>query len=467
MEQSQLQRIAIGAGVVAVLVALMTGRMPRWLRVLLVFAVVVLAGGAGLYGYRTYTTPRTLTVAVGSLDSDVPRMMSAIAARIAAANAPVRLKVVDKGTALEAVKAFTSGETDLAIARADVGDLSAARTLVVVSHGVALIVAPPGSTATSIDDFKGKTIGVVGIEVNKRIIDALTKEYELDQAKVRFRGLTIDEIAPALKSRQVAAVMAVLPISDKYLKLLRELFPRTAKQKPTLIPIESAGAIATLTKYYESYDLPKGTLQGSPPIPDDDMTTLRVPLYLLANKKLSDDTAGAVAKAVMDARHDLVNEYPVLAQIAAPNTDKDTTDKDAYVPIHPGAAAYFDGDTKTFFDKYGDQIFYGSMLLGSLTSLFAAAWKFMTRDDGGPERHPVMTLFALADEIGRAADEAELAAVEQRINDALKAELAREAAGSAEPADAQAFGLAMQRLEYLVGQRRLVLARTPVRQAAE
>lgn len=50
MEDSQLQRIAIGAGIVAVLVALMTGRMPRWLRVLLALAVAVLYGGVGLYG---------------------------------------------------------------------------------------------------------------------------------------------------------------------------------------------------------------------------------------------------------------------------------------------------------------------------------------------------------------------------------------------------------------------------------
>jgi hypothetical protein len=39
-------------------------------------------------------------------------------------------------------------------------------------------------------------------------------------------------------------------------------------------------------------------------------------------------------------------------------------DKDAYIPIHPGAAAYFNGEQRTFFDKYGDLIFYGSILLG-------------------------------------------------------------------------------------------------------
>ena len=89
-----------------------------------------------------------------------------------------------------------------------------------------------------------------------------------------------------------------MPVTEKYLTMLRSLFPRSAKQKLTLIPIESAGAIAAVTKYYQSYELPKGTVQGSPPIPDDDMTTLRVPFYLVANKKLPDDVVGSLTKAI-------------------------------------------------------------------------------------------------------------------------------------------------------------------------
>ena len=57
----------------------------------------------------------------------------------------------------------------------------------------------------------------------------------------------------------------------------------------------------------------------------------------------------------------MAGEYPLLAQVSSPSTDKD-----AYVPIHPGAAAFFDGDEKTIFDKYGDQFFYGSMMLGTI-----------------------------------------------------------------------------------------------------
>lgn len=461
MQREQLQTIAIGAGLVAVIVAIATGRLPRWLRVTLVLGLAILAAGGGLYAYRYYTHPTTLTVAAGSLDGDAPRLMSAIATRLASTSAPVRLKVIDKGTAVEAVKAFSAGQADLAVARADLGDLSSAETVVVVTHGVVLIVAPPGSSITDIDGLKGKTVGVIGGDANRRVVEALTKEYDLDRAQTRFTDLAAADIPQALKSKQVNALLIVMPLSEKYLTMLRNLFPRNAKQKPGLIPIESAGAIAAVTRYYKSFDLPKGTVQGSPPIPDDDMKTLRVPLYLVANKKLSDDVVGSLAKAVMDARRDLISDYPQMAQISEPNTDKTDADNDTYIPIHPGAAAYFGGDQKTFFDKYGDQIFYGSMLLGTLASLFAAAWKFMTKDEDKPENKPLMRLHALRDQIGSAGKEADLVETEQQIDEILKGELEKYAMGKAEATETAALGLATHRLEHLIAQRRTLLNGNP------
>ena len=52
--------------------------------------------------------------------------MSAIAAQLAEDGAPVRLKVIDTGTTVEAGKQFTAGNVDLAT-RGDVGDLSQAQ----------------------------------------------------------------------------------------------------------------------------------------------------------------------------------------------------------------------------------------------------------------------------------------------------------------------------------------------------
>jgi TRAP transporter TAXI family solute receptor len=452
LERSQYETVAVGAGLLAVIAAIASGRLPRWLRIVLIGGLVILACGIGLFAYRYATQPTTLTVAAGSLDGDAPRFMSAFAVRLAATNAPIRLKVVDTGTALEAVKTFSAGKADLAIVRADVGDLSAARTVVVITHAVVLIVVPPGGAISGMDDLKNKTVGVVNGEMNRHLVSAITKEYDLDRAKVQFKELALNDVPQALKSKQVQALLVTMPVSGKYLGMLRDLFPRGPKLKVGLVPIEAAGAIAAIERSYESFDLPKGTIRGSPPVPDDDLTTLRVPFYLVANRKLSDEVVGALIKSVMETRRDLLGEYPLLSHISAPSTDKD-----ALIPIHPGAAAYLDGDQKTFFDKYGDQIFYGSMLLGTLTSLFAGAWKFMAKDSSDPQQLPLTRLYSLTEQITNATSEAELAETERRIDDILKSELEKHAAGGADPGEAAALGLATHRLEYLMSQRRAML----------
>src|SRR5262245_31156701 len=457
MQREQYQQIAIGAGLLAVVAAIATGRLPRWLRATLVVALAALAGGAGLFAYRYVANPTTLTVAAGSLDGDVPRFMAALASRMSSTDSGVRLKVVDKGTAWEAAKAFSAGEVDLAVVRADAGDLSAAQTVVVFTRGVVLIVVPPGLSISDMDDLKGKTVGVVGGVMNHKVVEALKQEYDLERAKVQFKDLTLGDISQALKSKQVSALLVVMPISEKYLAMLRNLFPRNGKSNPTRIPMESAEAIAAVTRYYESYDLPKGTVQGSPAIPDDDLTTLRVPFYLVAKKTLSDEVVGSLTKAIMETRRDLIGEYPVLKQISAPSTDKDDDDKDTFIPIHPGAAAYFDGTQKTFLDKYVDWLFYGAMFLGTLDSIFAATWKFMTKKEEGPESLPLMRLYAFKNQLCKAASESELAETEQRIDEIFKGELEKLARGDATATDTGALGLAMQQLANAMAQRRATL----------
>lgn len=456
MSSNEPLKIVATAGMAAGLVALAAGRSQRWVRVTLVMLALVLATAAGYLTYRYVNTPHVLTVAVGSTDGDGSKVMAAIASRMAINNAPVRLKIVDKSTMADASKAFASGEVNLAIVRSDVGDLSAARTLVLVTHGVVLLLVPPGSTIEDIAGLKGRTVGIVGGAINRPIADILTKEYELAQAKVHFTDVSLADLPKAVQSRQVNALLVVMPITEKYLSLIRNLFPGNAKKSLGILPIESAGAIAAIAKAYESYDLPKGTLRGSPPIPDDDLTTLRVPFYLVANQKLDDDTASAVTKAIMDTRRDLVGEYPLLGQISAPSTEKD-----AYIPIHPGAAAYFDGSVKSFFDKYGDQLFYGSMLIGTLTSVFAGAWSFMFKQPKAPEDRPLTRLYAFADRIRKASNEDELVEIENSIDDILKSELERYAGGETEAGEAAALSLATHRLEYLIGHRRTVLGANP------
>ena len=264
--------------------------------------------------------------------------MSALASRLAAANAPVRLKLVETTTALEAAELFSSNNTDLAVVRGDVGDLSQAQAVVILAHAVVLLVAPPGSSITDIAGLKRVTVGVVGGEMNRKVVSALTQEYDLGRANVTFRNLAPAETRRALEAKEVRAILVVVPLAEKYLALLRGLFPQNPKSAPVLIPIEAAGAIAEKQRAYESFDVPKGTLRGSPAVPSDDLTTLRVSFYVVARKDLDNDLVGELTEALMKARRDLLGELPLLGQMTAASTDSD-----AYLPVHPGAAAFYNG----------------------------------------------------------------------------------------------------------------------------
>jgi TRAP-type uncharacterized transport system substrate-binding protein len=429
--------------------------LPLWLRFVLVVGVVGLASGASLIAYRYYSRPATLSVAVGSIDGEAAKAMSAIASRLVATNAPVRLKVADSGTAIEAAKAFSAGKVDLAVVRGDVGDLSQAQAVVVVSHVVVLIVAPPGSTIDSIDKLKGRRVGVIGGDANSKIVDVLSKEFGLDRAKV-FKDIALPDARRALQSKEVSALLVVIPLAEKYLSLVRNFFQQGPKALPVLIPIDSAGAIAEAERAYQSFDIPKGTLRGSPPVPDDDLTTLRTSLYLVAQKKLGADLITSLTQTIMRVRRDLMAEEPIFAQITAPSTDAD-----AYLPLHPGAAAFYNGTQQSFMDEYGNWIYLTPMVLGGAATVLAAAWKFLGLGEPATREGPLDSLYALGRRIRNVGTEAELLDIEEEIDNILKAQRTRSAAGDESAVDDATLNVAAHRLEGLIHDRRTVLAKRP------
>lgn len=426
-------------------------KFPLWLRLVLITGLAVLAAGTGLLAYRYYSKPVTLTVAVGSIDGEAAKAMSAIASKLVLINAPVRLTIIDTGTALAAGKTFAAGKTDLAVVRGDVGDLSQAKAVVVMSHVVALLIAPPGSAIDSIGKLKGRSVGVIGLETNAKLVEVLSKEYGLDGAKV-FRDVALADARNALQSKQISALLVVIPLSQKYLSLVRGFFQQGPKALPVLITIDSAGAIAEAERAYESFDVPKGTLRGAPPVPDDDLTTLRTSLYLVAKKKLGSDRVTSLTQAILTVRRDLMVEQPIFAQITAPSTDPD-----AYLAVHPGAAAVYNGTTQSFMDEYGNWIYLTPMVLGGIATLFAAIWKFLGIGPAAADA-PLDRLYALARRIRKADSLVELGTIGDEIDDILKAQGAKAAAGDETAVDAVTLNVAAHRLEGLIHDRRKMLA---------
>lgn len=430
-----------------------TIRLPAWLRIALVAGVVLLVGGASLIAYRWYVKPTTLTVAVGSFDGEATKLVSAIAGKLTQSGAPVRLSMVQTTGPLESAEKFASGKVDLAVVRGDVGDLSQAKAVMVLAQAVALLVAPPGTSVSDLIELKRGTIGVIGGEANRKLIKVLTDEYDLARAGVSFKDLAPADARRALEAKEVRAILVVIPLAERYLALLRGLFPQNARSGPVMIAIESAGAIAEKERAYESFDVPKGTVRGAPPIPADDLTTLRTPFYLVAQKKLDADLIGDLTESVMNARRDLLPELPMLSQVTAPDSEAN-----AYLPRHPGAAAFYDGTRESFLDKWGNAIFLAPMIAGALVSVFAATWRFLRPVEIKTRQEALDALYALGPRIRETMQVSELDEIEHEIDRVLRSQRSKVAAGDTDERDATAVNVAAHRLENLIHDRRAFLA---------
>ena len=118
---------------------------------------------------------------------------------------------------------------------------------------------------------------------------------------------------------------------------------------------------------YESEEIPGSIFASSPPRPEDKIDTVSVNHLIIAPKSLSDTAVGAFARQIFTNRQQLARELPTASQIEKPDTDKD-----AALPAHEGAAAYIDGNERTFLEKYTDYLWFAILVLSGIGS--AGAW---------------------------------------------------------------------------------------------
>jgi hypothetical protein len=183
---------------------------------------------------------------------------------------------------------------------------------------------------------------------------------------------------------------------------------------------------------------------------------LRVSLYLVANKKLGTDLVTSLTQTIMNVRRDLLREQPIFAQMTAPSTDAD-----AYLPLHPGAAAFYNGTQQSFMDEYGNWIYLTPMVLGGIATLLATAWKFLGIGHSEIQQGSLDSLYALGRRIRNAGSEAELSDIEEEIDGVLKAQRANAARGDENAVDDATLNVAAHRLESLIHDRRTMLAKRP------
>jgi hypothetical protein len=151
---------------------------------------------------------------------------------------------------------------------------------------------------------------------------------------------------------------------------------------------------------------------------------------------------------------------------SAAKIEKPDTDKDAAVTVHPGAAAYLDGELKTFFDRYSDLLYWGLMAMSVLGSGFAGLLSYSKADDRVRKLRTLEKLLEIA-KSARSADTVKALDDLQAEVDDIQADMIREVeASTLDETAMMAYGMSIERAQLTISDRRAALAGLPARPLA-
>jgi TRAP transporter TAXI family solute receptor len=430
----------------------------RTLLIALAAVLAIFGTFAGVYYFAM--RPVVLKIAVGPASSDDVKVVQALTQAFTQTRSYVRLRPIQTDGAAASAEALALGNVDLAIIRGDLEVPKNAQAVATLRKNVAVLWVPlpikgkkAGPKITKIAQLSGRRVGVVGrTPANVNLLKVILQQYRVDPSKVEIVQFPAAEVAEAIRGQKADAYLAAGPVNSK---ITAEAIAASTGDGgvPTFLGIDSAEAIAQNHPVYEAADIPAGSFGGSPDRPDDEVKTISFSHHIVARKGLSEATIAAFTRQLFAIRQQLMSEFPLAAKIETPDTDKD-----AVIPVHPGAAAFVDGEEKTFLDRYSDYIWWSLMALsamGSLGAWFAGYLKKDERQNNTSLRERLLDMIPAA----RRSDSAEeLDRMQEEADTILRDTLLCFDHGAIEEGALTAFNIALEQFHNAIADRKALLA---------
>ncbi|HTF78744.1 MAG TPA: TAXI family TRAP transporter solute-binding subunit [Bradyrhizobium sp.] len=414
---------------------------------------------AGLYYFEM--RPVILRIAVGPANSDDIKVVQALTQAFTHAHSHVRLRPMQTDGATASAQALADGKADLAIIRGDLEVPKNAQAVATLRKNVAVLWVPPaakgkgnkaGPKITKIQQLSGHRIGVVGrTEANINLLKVILQQYGVDPTKIEMVQFPANEAAESIRNQKADAYLAAGPVNSK---ITADAITASTREggTPTFLAIDSAEAIAQNHPMYESSEIPAGAFGGSPGRPDDEVKTISFAHHIVARRGLSESTVAVFTRQLFAIRQTVMAEFPLAAKIETPDTDKD-----AVIPVHPGAAAYVDGEEKTFLDRYSDFIWWGLMglsAMGSAGAWFAGYLKKDERSNNSSLRERLLDMLGAA---RRSDSIEELDQMQTEADGILRDTLHCFEHGAIEEGALTAFNIALEQFHNAVADRKALL----------
>ncbi len=434
----------------------------------------------GLIALTVYLTakPTELKMAVGPKGSKDVEFVDKLAEKFQSEHAPMRIQPVVQAGPVSLQDIHGKAPFDLAVVRGNM-DLSTDWPVVaILRQDIVVLIQPPAAAYAAKRDRRGrwmshdkiekvsglvgKTVGIVeGTDGGPELLNLILKHYGVPADKVKVVTVAPQDLKKKIHDGEIDVVLAAGPETGDVIAQAVQA-SAAGKEGPSFIEIDQAEGIGKRFPPYDSEDIVAGAFGGIPPEPDDKITTLKYPIYIVARKTLSEDRIAAFSKLLYQDRQALAYQLPGVVAIESPSTDKD-----AAVLVHPGAAAYLGDNTKTFFDKYGDDIFYGLLIFPILGSVLASVLSYFRADKNTQRIRQLHRLLQLVKKARRVDSVEELDKLQDEADTILGTAIQQAERGQLDEANVAIFTLALDQARAALSEQRTVLLLKPENAANE
>jgi TRAP-type uncharacterized transport system substrate-binding protein len=315
----------------------------------------------------------TLVFAVGEPGGPEARFANKLAAVLKNNASRFRLKIVPNADNARALAQFDRQQANLAVLRTDAKIPARARALAILEHDVVLVLSPGGKKIKSVSDLKKKKIAVLAAAGDS--LTFVRNVLELSEGSDAASRVQTAPPNTTLEKMFASGFGAVVAIEHTSRIIKDKAYEQYAKRSGfTLNPIDAAKALTRKYPAISEETVTTGMLSASPAIPDDDVDTIGLQWLLVAQSRLSATAAGDLARIIYENKAGLALEDGFASRI-----EPASTDKDAFIVAHQGAAEYINDDIKSFLDRYSDVLYLGAAALSIIGSIFAGIYTKITR----------------------------------------------------------------------------------------
>ena len=438
--------------------------MRRHLVITLAVGLAMLA--ASLLAYHWSQMPTTLRIAVGPMGSEDTRLVAAAAQHLTRERQSVRLKLVLTEGVAASAQAIDDDKVDLAVVRSDVALPLKAPTIAILHRDIALLMTLPNSGISQVSGLWGRNVGIIRNQnANRLLFETALEQYGIPKTSVTTIMLnTPGEVEEGLRTKRIDAVLAVGSVTGHTVtEAVAAVAAAAEGGAPVFIPLTEADAIAQRLPAFEELEVVRGSFGGAPPRPPDRLETLGITHRLVAQDRLDENVVAELTRLIFAIRPALATEVPLAHRIEAPETEKGSS-----LPLHPGAAAYYEGEVRSFFERYGDWFYLLIMALSILGSGAAGLASSAANQARARNMALLSELLAIVRDAHHAEPE-ELERLDRKADEILAQALAKAGSGGIDNAGVAAFTLGLDQARRAIAERRRILVArgTTLAEAAE